>query len=543
MDNRYGSNYALRALELFEHYGDLEALVWEDQRLTYRELASMTVGLAASLRAKLLEPGSVAAMLLPDEPVAVPLQLALHLLGCRAVWIASYAPAKDQTAFIELTNPDVLIYHPAMMAAAGRVAELAARTGLRTLSIGTPGTSGTPGTPDLVPAPGLPAGDRVPVADGPEPESLFYTGGTTGTPKVVRHKQRFYDVMLSIAAFYLASGEPPMRFLFGSSFSHVSGQLSGFLTLFEGGTLFLGCNGSPEQFLTTVERERVSSAFLTPTLLYEVTEHPMAKVADTSSLRYLNVGGAPALPSRLTDAINTFGPVVRLVYGSSEAPLITDLPFLDHDQEHPHRLLSCGKPFADSRIEIRGKDGLALPAGEAGEVWVGGSLIMNDYWMQPEITAETVRNGWLRTGDIGYLDGDGYLYLVDRMHDMIVTSSAAANVYARPIEDALASHPLVKSAAVIGVPDEIVGETVHAFVVAAPGAGQPAADELRALVRGKLNNLYTPRGIDFVDELPLTPLGKVNKKLLRQHFAEAARPAQTAQPAQAAAVTPRALPE
>jgi fatty-acyl-CoA synthase len=523
---RYGSNYVLRALRLFEDYGEQEALVWQDQRLSHRGLANMTVGFADALRATHVEPGSVAAMLVPDEPATAALQLALHLLGCRVVWIASYAPAKDQTAFIDLTKPDVLIYHPAMLAGAPPVADLAARTGLRTLPIGTLAADG-PG--DRI------RENRVPVASGPEPESLFYTGGTTGTPKVVRHKQRFYDVMLSIATFYLTAGEPPMRFLSGSSFSHVSGQLAGFLTLFEGGTLFLGCNGSPEQFLATVEREKVSSAFLTPTFLYEVTEHPKARSTDTSSLRYLNVGGAPALPARLTDAIEVFGPVVRLVYGSSEAPLITDLPFLDHDPEHPHRLLSCGKPFADSRIEIRDSGGAALPTGEAGEVWVGGSLIMNDYWQQPELTAETVRKGWLRTGDIGYTDDDGFLYLVDRMHDMIVTSSAAANVYARPIEDALASHPLVKSAAVIGVPDELVGEAVHAFVVPAPGSQDLTAEELRALVRERLNNLYTPRGIDFVDELPLTPLGKVNKKLLRQRYAETAQPASVA-------VTPQAPP-
>jgi acyl-CoA synthetase (AMP-forming)/AMP-acid ligase II len=206
---------------------------------------------------------------------------------------------------------------------------------------------------------------------------------------------------------------------------------------------------------------------------------------------------------------------VRLVYGSSEAPLIADLPFLDHDPEHPERLRSCGKPFADTRVEIRDEQGQPRPAGEAGEVWVTGSLKMAGYWGQPEQTGQAINDGWVRTGDIGFLDGDGYLYLVDRANDMIITGESAANVYCRPIEDALQSHPQVKAAAVVGFPDEAYGELVGAFVVPLPGPA-PAGDDLRQHVRGQLNELYTPRQIRFVDELPLTGMGKVDKRKLRE---------------------------
>jgi fatty-acyl-CoA synthase len=519
------ANYVLRAFELFERYGDQEAIVWRDQRLSYANLISMTLSLTAGLRDHGVEPGSATALLVPDHPEAPALQLALHLLGCRAIWIASYAPPAAQLEYIELAKPDVLIYHPAMLPASSPVAELAARSALgrqtpavRALSVSSPGAEGDRPS-DLVPSLGRASGDRPPLAAGPDPQTLFYTGGTTGTPKLVAHPQHFYDVMLAIAAFYVASGEPPMRFLNGSSFSHVSGQLAGFLTLFEGGTLFLGQNSSMAEFLATIEREKVSSTFLTPALLYELIDDPLTGATDTSSLRYLNVGGGPASPARLAQAIDLLGPVVRLVYGSSEAPLICDLPFLDHDAEHPERLRSCGTPFADAKIEVRDPSGTALPTGEAGEVWVTGSLIMREYWTQPDLTASTLSDGWLRTGDVGYLDEDGYLYLVDRLNDMIVTSSAAANVYARPIEDALTSHPLVKAAAVVAVPDETIGEAVHAFVVTTPGAEVTAA-ELKATVRDQLNNLHSPRGIDFVDHLPLTPLGKVDKKVLRRRFSQ-----------------------
>jgi fatty-acyl-CoA synthase len=156
------------------------------------------------------------------------------------------------------------------------------------------------------------------------------------------------------------------------------------------------------------------------------------------------VGGAAAARARLAAAIARFGPVLRIVYGSSKLPLITDLPFLDHNPAHPEWLQSCGQPFADTQIEIRDARGVTLQVGESGEVCVSGSLMMAGYWQQPEMTREAMAGGWVRTGDIGYLDADGYLYLVDRINDMIVTSSAAANVYARPIENVLAGHPHVR---------------------------------------------------------------------------------------------------
>src|SRR5260370_9224062 len=213
---------------------------------------------------------------------------------------------------------------------------------------------------------------------GPEPESLFYTGGTTGQPKLVHHRREFFEVLHAIAAFYLAMGEPPMRFLSGSGFTHVSGQIRALLTLFEGGTLFLTERFGPAEFLATIEKERISSSFLTPALLYKVLDHPAMSAADTSSMRYLNVGGAAASPTRLAEAITKFCPVLRLVYGLSEVPLITDLPFLDHGPDHPHRPTSCGKPSANIRIEIRDRNGNSLPGSPDDEVCIARSLHIPD---------------------------------------------------------------------------------------------------------------------------------------------------------------------
>ncbi|HEX4062781.1 MAG TPA: AMP-binding protein [Streptosporangiaceae bacterium] len=516
-----GANYVLRALDLFADYGDTEAIVYAGQRVSYASLASTTLDLASALTERDVRPGSRVAILVPDQPETAALQLALHLLGCQTAWIASYAPRRDQAEFIGLSGADLLIYHPAMIRRADFLADLTRSGGLRVLSVGADGELGelaaTPGAASLSPA-------EI-AAAGPEPESLFYTGGTTGTPKLVQHRQDFYQNLLDIAEYYLSIDELPMRFLSGSSFSHVSGQLAGFLTLFEGGTLFQMDDFTPAGFLATIERERISSAFLTPALLYEVIDQPSA--ADTSSLRYLNVGGAAASPDRLARAIARFGPVLRLVYGSSEAPLITDFPFLDHDEERPERLRSCGLPFLDTNIEIRDNEGAVQPVGEAGEVWVAGSLVMSGYATGSSAPADgesagNTGDGWVSTGDIGYLDEDGYLYLVDRVSDMIVTSEAAANVYCRPIEDALQGHPEVRAAAVVGVPDESFGESVCAFVVPVPG-GAITASDLRDHVRAQLNSLYTPRFIEFVDELPLTELAKVDKRALRQAYKPSGR--------------------
>jgi fatty-acyl-CoA synthase len=505
-------NYVLQVLELFGRYGDAEAIVAGDGRRSYADIRRTTLRLARILHDQGVRAGAGVAMLATDTIDSVALHLALHLIGCRTIWIATYAPVREQVGFARFAQPDVLIY--TVTERRERIAgELAGHTGpLKIFSLGSGGQG-----MDLLAALREEPGEFDLDLAGPDPESLFYTSGTTGKPKLVRHGAGYYAALLDIAEYYLMIDEPPMRFLVGASFSYVSGQTPAFLTLFEGGTLFIDDGADPVQTLATIEKERITSTFLTPAQFYELIDQARGTPTDTSSLRYLNVGGAAASPARLAEAIECFGPAVRLVYGSSEAPLITDYPFLDHDPDHPERLSSCGRPFADTLIEIRDAAGAAVPTGQTGEVWVSGSLLMTGYWRQPELTSQTLTGGWLRTGDVGYLDDDGYLFLVGRASDMIITGEGAANVYPQSIEDVLVSHPGVRAAAVIGVPHEDYGEAVHAVVVAVPGAGV-TADELRELVRGELNELYTPRTVEFADSLPMTPLGKVDKKLLRQRY-------------------------
>jgi acyl-CoA synthetase (AMP-forming)/AMP-acid ligase II len=290
------------------------------------------------------------------------------------------------------------------------------------------------------------------------------------------------------------------------------------MTLFSGGALFLDYDFDIGKILGLIERERITSTFFTPPLYYQLLDHPDLDRTDTSSLQMVSVGGSACAPSRLVEGIERLGPVLRPVYGMTEAPLLTALPALGSQPGFRDRLASCGQPYGDIRVEIRDGKGVALPPGEAGAVWVSGGLTMSGYWGQPQLTEETLVDGWLGTGDVGYLDADGYLFLVDRQKDIIITGLGSTNVYTRPVEDVLAGHPGVSAAAVIGVPDEEEGEAVHAVVVPAAGA-TVTPEELRELVRSELNDIWTPKRVEFVDELPLTDVGKVDKNALRDRYA------------------------
>jgi fatty-acyl-CoA synthase len=516
-------NYVAEMLDLFEGFGGHDAVVRGERRISYTGLRALVLEYAAALRDHGVRSGMGVALLVNNVPESIATQLALHLIGCRTVWIAGYAPVHEQVEFVELADVDVLIF--AADRGGPAIEQVTARE--RPLIVLCTGPGG-PGADLSAPRPAH-SPEFVPDPQAAPPQSLYYTGGTTGTPKLVHHEHRFFKALLAAAAYFRSIGEPGMRHLSTTGFVHVSGQMPVLLALCEDGTVFLQERVQLADFLDAVARERVTSVFISPARLYELLDLPGGRERiDFSSLRYLNCGGGPIQPARLAQAIERFGPVLRPVYGLSEIPLLADWPFMTADPAHPERLGSCGRPFADARIAIRDEAGRDLPAGTVGEVCAAGSLLMSGYWGQPELTAEVLADGWLRTGDLGYLDEDGYLYLVDRAKDMIVTGIGAANVYTRPIEEVLAGHPAVRAAAVIGVPDPAVNEIVYAFVAADPEA--VSGEELQDLVQKELSLLHRPRVVEFVDTLPRTALDKVDKKALRAGYLErtAARAAQAA---------------
>jgi acyl-CoA synthetase (AMP-forming)/AMP-acid ligase II len=510
-------NYVLRALEFFAQMGSAEAIVHGERRLTYTETRAAVLAMAHALSACGVRGDMTVVLVTRNHPESIILQLALHLLGCRTGFVATYAPYRDQLDFIEHAHADALVHDSGL--ADDLLAEALARGGRPVLSLGP-----EEGRPDLlaemvVAIAASEADWARDAAAGYEPQSLFYTSGTTGQPKLVLHRQRFYDALFLGGQFYRSSGEPAMRHLATQEFSTTSGQMPGLLALFQGGAAILATAYAMDQVLATIERERVSSLFFSPLRLRDVLSDPALARTDCSILRYINCGGSAASPTVLAEAIERFGPVVRIVYGMTELPLITDYPSLDTDPQHPERLRSCGTPFADARLEVRDEHGNQLPTGETGEVWATGTLVMDGYFGQPELTRQTLADGWVHTGDVGYLDADGYLYLVDRSKDVIITSKRTLKVYSRVIEDILLSHPAVRGAAVIGLPDEQLGEAVHAFVVTEPG-GTVTPRELRDLVGGELKDDFAPREVHFVSELPVTPADKVDKKALRAQYGQ-----------------------
>jgi acyl-CoA synthetase (AMP-forming)/AMP-acid ligase II len=506
------TTYVTEALELFDGFGDREALVDGDRRLTYRDVAAQVRGIAATLTRHGLRPGAAVLVML-GNPVEGPLfQLALHLLGCRTMWIAPVTSRREVDRFVALAAPDAFVHDTRGDDPLG--AQIAAALpGVPVFTLGPGG-----GGPDLT-APAV--GPPVPLpAAVPAPESFLQTSGTTGEPKLVHHRESFYRQVLALAAHFRAPGVPLLRHLSHSPMWLASGQITSLVNLFAGGVLFLRDRWDPAAFIATVDRERITSTFVTPPMLSEVLDHPDLPGADFSAMFMFNVGAGPAAPARLRQAIARFGPVLRIVYGLSEAVVICALPGLTDDPAHPERLRSCGRPYGDVAVQVRAADGRVLPPDVDGEVWARTKLSFAGYHGQPELTAATLVDGWVRTGDVGHLDADGYLYLVDRVQDRILSRHRSWPVYSRPIEDVLAGHPQVRAAAVIGVPDPVAGELPHAYVVRAPGA-TVTADELIGLVVEELSDTWAPGAVEFVDALPLNRSAKVDKRALRARYAAA----------------------
>ena len=307
-----------------------------------------------------------------------------------------------------------------------------------------------------------------------------------------------------------------VRFLALTPITHASGAMI-MPVLMKSGTYAMTQGFSAEKFCRLVAEHRITSTFLVPTMIYVLLDHPGRADADLSSLKLVIYGASPMSPARLIEGIRELGPVFMQLYAQSEAPnTVTVLHQHEHDPvHHPERLASCGTPCVGNQVRLLDDDGHEVPEGEVGEICVRGPIVMQGYWNKPEETARAFRHGWLYTGDMARRDADGYLYIVDRSKDMII--SGGFNVYPREVEDVLSTHPAVASAAVVGVPDEKWGEAVRALVVLRAGASVHE-EELKALVRDKKGAVYTPKAIDFVDALPVTGLGKLDKKAIRAKY-------------------------
>jgi fatty-acyl-CoA synthase len=350
---------------------------------------------------------------------------------------------------------------------------------------------------------------------GPEDVAwLLYTGGTTGVPKAAMLPQRAVAQLV----YGVATGwdlPADRRYLACAPISHAAGMLI-VPTLLRGGTVILQRGFDPEAWLRAVASERATLSLLVPTMIYALLDHPALERADLASLETVMYGASPMSPARMAEALERVGPVFCQLYGQTESGgQGTSLWRAEHDRRDLRRLASCGKPMPSVRVAILDEDGNPVPEETPGEICLQGPSLMLGYYRQPELTAAAFQNGWLRSGDVAVRDDQGFLTIVDRKKDMIV--SGGFNVFPREIEDVLTSHPAVSMAAVIGVPDAKWGEAVKALVVVKPGAVLAPA-ELIALVKDRKGPVYAPKSVELVDSLPLTPVGKADKKVLRARY-------------------------
>ncbi|MGH0033984.1 MAG: fatty acid--CoA ligase [Myxococcota bacterium] len=356
-----------------------------------------------------------------------------------------------------------------------------------------------------------------PQADGAEDDTAWqlYTSGTTGHPKgaEITHRNLTEVVAAGVVGFGgMQSGDSALICM---PLYHIGGSGYALAAFYGGARLVVTREAEPGEILRLIGEQRISHGFFVPALLNFLLQHPGCAEADFTSLRAILYGASPIPEAVLKASIERFGCQFIQAYGLTETTgAVVLLPPDDHVPGHP-RLKACGLPIFGTRLEIRDAEGRPCPPGVVGEIAISGPMVMKGYWNRPEATASAIRDGWFHSGDAGYLDEDGYLYIHDRVKDMIV--SGGENVYPAEVESVLSGHPQVADVAVIGVPDERWGETVMAVVVAAEGSDL-TEDAVIDYCRDRLAGFKRPRSVDFVDALPRNPTGKILKRELREPY-------------------------
>jgi acyl-CoA synthetase (AMP-forming)/AMP-acid ligase II len=347
---------------------------------------------------------------------------------------------------------------------------------------------------------------------------LVGTGGTTGRPKGVMLTGHNIEAMsaLTLMSYPL---RPRPRYLALAPLTHAAGVLC-FPIMTLGGQIVIMGKPDLAEFLTLVERHRITHTFLPPTLIYMLLDHHGLATADLSSLQCLWYGAAPMSASRLEEALEKIGPVMGQLFGQSEAPMmISTLAPADHFRDDgslaKERLSSAGRPTPLTTVAIMDDEGNLLGPGQRGEIVARGPLVMAGYYKNPQACQEAARYGWHHTGDIGYLDGGNYLFIVDRAKDMIITGGF--NVYSTEVEQVLLSHPAVLDCAVIGLPDEKWGERVTAVVQLRPGQ-KVTQDDVRSFVKERLGSVKAPKQVEVWPDLPRSKVGKVLKTEIKSQL-------------------------
>ena len=493
-------------------------IVHGTDRWTYAQFNERTNRFANALRQLGIARGDHVALLMVNCPEMLEAMFACFKIGCGAVPINFRLHPNEFSFIIDHSEAKVVVFTPQF--------NEALETGRNhqpqvTHFIATAGAKG-----ELLDYEDLVTNGSAEFEDvDVEPDDvawLFYTSGTTGRPKgaMLTHRNLMAMTMNCFTDMFpsFASDEVTLH---AAPLSHGSG-LYAVPNVAKAAAHVIPTSSSfdPEFVLQVIEQYRVTNIFMAPTMLKRLIDSPHINRFDLSSLKSVVYGGAPMLVEDLMQAMAKLGPCLVQLYGQGESPMtITYLPHQDHvlagDDKQVKRLSSAGIARTDVEVAIFDQDDRPLRPGEMGEIVTRSDLVMKGYWRDPEASQSTLRNGWLHTGDIGYFDERGYLFLMDRSKDMII--SGGENIYPREIEEVLVRHPAVREVAVIGVPDKDWGESVKAVVSTIPGT-EVHEQQLIDFCKEHIASYKKPKSIDFVDDLPRNNYGKIVKRELREKY-------------------------
>jgi acyl-CoA synthetase (AMP-forming)/AMP-acid ligase II len=501
-------------------YPNKTALVFGNKRLTFLELDGRANRLANGLLGLGVNKGDRVGMLMKNCPEFIEADFALSKAGIVRVPLNARLTGRDHEYMLNDSKAGTLLF-------GNDFAEIVQtmRPDLKTVKVfvqvsdedSSNLVNGSINYETLIgqSAPDEPSGK----IDAGDLHTLFYTSGTTGKPKGVMLTQKSWaNVTINLILDYgpVTSNDVILN---TQPLSHGAGFFV--LPFFiKGATNVLIPDFNPGRVFQTIEREKVTFLKLVPTMIYQLMESPDKSQYDLSSLQSIIYGGSPVVVPRLEEAIKLFGRKFIQLYGQAEAPMcISVLSKEDHILEGPaevvRRLGSAGKPCLNVEVRIVDENGMDVSPEVVGEVIIRGDHIMKGYWQQPSETADVLRDGWVFSGDMGYFDSQGYIFLVDRKKDMII--SGAFNIYPKEIEAVIVTHPKVKEAVVIGVPDDKWGEAVKAVVVPKKET-QVTQKEIIDHCREHIARMKCPKSVDVVKELPRNPYGKVQKTALREHY-------------------------
>ncbi|WP_226352687.1 MULTISPECIES: long-chain fatty acid--CoA ligase [unclassified Pseudonocardia] len=485
-------------------------LTLDGTSLSYGEVVDLSHAVARALRRSGVAPGDKVGILSANDPTAFSCVFGIARAG--AVWcpINPRNAAGETAELLDLFDCTTLIFQSSFDDLVATIAPDLPQ--LRTLvRLGT-GTDRAQAFDAWLDA----ARDDASAEAAPPEEivALVGTGGTTGRPKGVLLTDRNVETMSAITLMSYPFDERPV-YLALAPLTHAAGVLC-FPVMARGGEVVIMPKPDVGRFLELIETHRVTHTFLPPTLIYMVLGHEALDTTDLSSLQCFWYGAAPMSVARLAEALDRIGPMAQL-FGQSEAPMmISTMSPAEHRRPDgsisTERLASAGRPSPLVVVAILDEQGRPVPRGERGEICVRGSLVMAGYYRNPEATAEVSAHGWHHTGDIGRLDDDGFLHIVDRAKDMVI--SGGFNVYSAEVEQALMAHDAVRDCAVVGLPDEKWGERVTAVVQPQPGA-EIDTEELVAFVKARIGSVKAPKQIEIWSDLPRSTVGKVLKNEIR----------------------------